>query len=107
MVSARVTLNDPLATPPYSCASPTLSISAPLRTLRPSAVRPIRVLPIVMRAAESRKSRSLPERPRRSNGCLFQSREPPAIMRTVEMYGVTSSASAASVPCNVCRPSLP
>src|SRR5215470_16663960 len=50
-VSERAMPNEPLASPPYICASPTLRASAPPRKFAPKAVRPRRDGPTVTRAA--------------------------------------------------------
>ena len=92
--------------PPYICASPTESASAPPRRFAPNAVRPSFVEPTVTRAADRRMSRSVVDSEFRSNSCRFQSRAPLASRRKVEMYGVKSSAPAASVACSVWRPLL-
>ena len=77
--------NEPLAMPPYICASPTLSASAPPRRLAPNAVRPSFDDPTVTFAADSRMSRSVVDSALRSNSCRFQSRAPEASRRKVEM----------------------
>ena len=85
MVSDRAIPSEPLAMPPYICASPMLRASAPLRKLAPNAVRPSLVGPTVTLAADSRMSRSVVESDVRSNNCRFQSRAPEASRRKVEI----------------------
>src|SRR5947209_7667700 len=74
IASERATPNEPLAMPPYICASPTESASAPPRRFAPNAVRPSFVEPTVTRAADRRMSRSVVDSEFRSNSCRFQSR---------------------------------
>ena len=62
-VGARRAPSEPLRMPPNACDSPIVTVSLPPRRLVAMAVRPSLARAIVMRAADSRRSRSKPFRP--------------------------------------------
>src|SRR5258708_7562309 len=93
----------PLTTPPKAWDSPTATVRLPPRRLAATAVRPSLAPATLTRAAESLRSTCMPSRPSSAIGLLSQPRSPLVSKRTVETDGVSSSPSAARVPCNLER----
>src|ERR1043166_5948612 len=100
------TAMNPVSTPPKAWDSPIATVSRPSRRFAASAVRPSAAVPSKMRRADTRKSKSRPVRPSSMIGTGLHSRSAVRTMCKVEMNGVKSSSSAASVACSMRRPSV-